>query len=51
MTIIIFLYLIFKLNEAERVYMELKGENFNSNLKIWFDDFECETFFKYVIFE
>jgi recombining binding protein suppressor of hairless len=32
--------------DNEKPFIELKGENFNSNLKVWFDDIECDTFFK-----
>ena len=39
-----FVYL--KHYEEDQVYIELKGEHFNSNLKIWFDDVECETIYK-----
>jgi hypothetical protein len=35
-----------KFNEDDKQYIELKGENFNSNLKVWLDDNECETIFK-----
>ncbi len=32
--------------EEDKVLVELKGENFNSNLKIWIDDVECQTIYK-----
>ena len=30
--------------------VELKGENFTPNLKVWFGDVEAETMYRYVIF-
>ncbi len=32
--------------EDEKVLVELKGDHFNSNLKIWIDDVECQTIYK-----
>ena len=45
-TLYFFFSLNLKFSEDEQAFVELKGENFNSNLKVWFDDVECDTFFK-----
>ncbi len=40
-------YLIFQLNGGGDVAMvELKGENFTPNLKVWFGDVEAETMYR-----
>ncbi len=35
-----------KCSEEEKAYIDLKGENFNSNLRVWLGECECETSFK-----
>ena len=40
------MFFFFKYIEDEKAFVELRGENFNSNLRVWFDDVECESVFK-----
>ena len=41
------LKIYFKQYESEKNYLEIKGDNFNPNLQIWFDDVQSDILIRY----